>query len=85
MRPQTAAERLEAEIRDDDWCTVVGVVVESDERWLERYPTSNARYAEDQARAEVRRAGATLKVCAVLFGRPENIDGYAKYTDPDRF
>jgi hypothetical protein len=83
MRP-TAAELLEAEIQDDDWCTVVGVIVESDERWLERYPTSNARLAEDQARAELAAAGATLKVCGVFFGRPENIDTYAKYTDPDR-
>lgn len=77
---QVLAEELQEEM---NWCTVVGFWVETQERWLEYYPTDHARTAEELAQAEARTKGGTLQVCAVFAGKQQSIDTYAAFVDPD--
>lgn len=79
-----AAEILAEELREEmDWCTVVGFWVETQERWLEYYPTDRPRTAEELAQADARVKGGTLQVCAVFAGKQQSIDTYATFVDPD--
>lgn len=84
MPMRDAAEILAEELKEEmDWCTVVGFFRETEERWLEYYPTDEPRIAEHMAQKEARAKGATLQVCAVFAGRQKSIDTYATFVDPD--
>jgi hypothetical protein len=79
-----AAEILAQELREEmDWCTVVGFFPATQERWLEYYPTDDARTAEEMAQKEARAKGAALQVCGVFAGKQASIDTYATFVDPD--
>jgi len=85
MPPRDAAEILAEELKEQmDWCTVVGFWVETQERWLEYYPTDLPRQAETMAQQDARAKGGTLQVCGVFAGRLESLDTYATYVDPDK-
>lgn len=80
-----AAEILAEELREElDWSTVTGCWPSTGERFLEFYPVSDARAAEDMAQADARAKGGELWVCAVFPGKRANSDTYATYVDPDK-
>ena len=84
MPIRDAAEILAGELQEEmSWCTVVGFWPATQERWLEYYPTDDARTAEQLAQTDARAKGGTLQVCAVFAGRRKSIDTYATFVDPD--
>lgn len=84
MPVRDAAEILAQQLREEmDWCTVVGFWTQTQERWLEYYPTDDPRFAEEMAQRDAKAKGGTLQVCAVFAGRQKSIDTYATFVDPD--
>lgn len=85
MAVRDAAEILAEELREEmGWSTACGVFPETRERFVDYYPTADAREAEDMAQADAKAKGGELWVCAVFAGKRENTDGYATYVDPDK-
>jgi hypothetical protein len=62
--------------------TVNGIIVESGERWAGVYETYESITAEDMARADVERMGATLVVAVTYDHELPNDDPYTWF-DPD--
>lgn len=77
---QILAEELQEEVA---WSTVIGVWPATRERFLEYYPSDDARTAEGMAQADALARGGQLWVCGVIPGRRANSDTYATYVDPD--
>jgi hypothetical protein len=81
-------DTLEAEIRGQNWYTLVGVWPETKERWGDQIQAEGPRQAEDLAQMAARNdpdSPGVLWVCGIMEGIHYAVDKYATFADdPDR-